>query len=67
MVRLLQEAELYQWYLGQALANPAICTGEASQWQLKTWFGERNGITRMEIIVRQAREAADEMRKLGHG
>ena len=52
---------LHQYYIGQALANPAICTGEANDYLLRRWFGERGGITRPEIIAKQAQEAADAM------
>lgn len=48
------------WLMGQALANPKLCTGEASQWQLRAWFGEhRTGITASEIVAKQAGDYAD--------
>lgn len=51
---------LRDWYAGQAMANPSICTGEAPSWQMVRWFGEHaNGITRPQIIARQALDFAD--------
>ena len=52
---------LRDWFAGQALANPTICTGAAPEYQLKVWFGGRCGITRPEIVAWQAREYADAM------
>lgn len=53
---------LRDWFAGQALSNPAITTGEASNWQLSVWFGEyRTGIARSEIIAKQAMCYADAM------
>lgn len=50
-------------FAGQALANCALCTGEARDWQIKAWFGERGGITREEIVAKQAYALADAMLK----
>lgn len=47
-----------EYFLGQALANPNICTGDAPDYQLRAWFGERTGITRAEIVAKQAAEYA---------
>jgi hypothetical protein len=52
---------LRDYFAGQALANPEICTGKAMEWQLRKWFGERTGITRVEIVAKQAYEYADAM------
>ncbi len=51
---------LRDWFAGQALGNPAICDGQASEWEMSVWFGKiRTGITRPEIIARQATNFAD--------
>jgi hypothetical protein len=50
---------LRQWYAGKALANPTLCTGQAAEWQLKAWFGDRGGVTREEIAAQQAFAYAD--------
>jgi hypothetical protein len=53
---------LRDWFAGQALANPAICNGDAQEWEIKRWFGpHRTGITRAEIVAKQAGEYADAM------
>lgn len=53
---------LRDWFAGKALANPTICTGSASEWELKSWFGpNRSNITREEIISKQAYRYADAM------
>lgn len=53
---------LRDWFAGQALANPAICTGEVANRTLDEWFGRyRANISRAEIVVRQALEYADAM------
>lgn len=44
-----------------ALQNSAICTGTASEWELRGWFKDRGGITRQEIAARQAFSYADAM------
>lgn len=49
---------LLDYYAGQALANPAICTGTAPDWQLKQWFGDRGGVMPWEIAAKQARAYA---------
>jgi hypothetical protein len=46
-------------FAGQALANAAICTGVANEWELKGWFGNQGGITRYQIAAKQALEYAD--------
>lgn len=61
---------LRDWFAGQALCNPNICTGTAHEYELRAWFGERNGVTREEILSRQAHNCADAMlaeRENGHG
>ena len=52
---------LRDWFAGQALANPAICTGTTPEWQLAKWFGNRTGVHREEIVAKQARVFADAM------
>lgn len=53
---------LRDWFAGQALANAAICTGQAHDWQVAAWFGpHRTGITRAEIAAKQAIQHADAM------
>lgn len=49
------------YFAGQALANAAICTGVAAEYELRTWFGDRCGITRYEIVAKQALKYADAM------
>jgi len=43
----------------QAMQNPAICTGQASEYDLADWFGGRAGIRREEIAAKQAARYAD--------
>jgi hypothetical protein len=52
---------LREWYAGKALSNPAICTGNAPEYELRAWFGGRGGISRAEIVSRQAFDFADAM------
>lgn len=52
---------LRDYFAGQALGNPAICTGSAPEWRLKAWFGDRAGIRPEEIVAKQARAYADAM------
>lgn len=52
---------LRDYFAGQALANGEICTGQAHEYYLKAWFGDRGGITREEIAVKQAYNYADAM------
>ncbi len=52
---------LRQWYAGQALANPTICTGTAPEWELERWFKGRIGIRRSAIVAAQAFDYADAM------
>ena len=60
--RLEHGISLRDWFAGQALANPAICNGDAQKWEIKRWFGpHRTGITRAEIVAKQAWEYADAM------
>ncbi len=54
---------LRDWFAGQALSNPAFCTGEAPDWQLRAWFGDRRNITKAEILSKQAFVSADAMLK----
>lgn len=52
---------LRDWFAGQALANSAICTGSAPNYELDRWFGGRGGITKAEIVALQAGQYADAM------
>lgn len=52
---------LRDWFAGMALSNPAICTGMATEYELRNWFGGRGGITQEEVAARQAIAAADAM------
>lgn len=52
---------LRDWFAGQAMANSAICTGTATQYELKQWFGDRVNITRAEIVAAQAHELSAAM------
>lgn len=56
-----QGMALRDWFAGQALSNPSICTGSAHEWQLREWFRDRSGITSFEIAAKQAGEYADAM------
>lgn len=49
---------LRDWLTGMALSNPAICTGTATENELRRWFGERAGITKSDIVAEQAHSAA---------
>lgn len=46
-----------------ALANSAICNGNATEPQLDRWFGESVRITREEIAALQAAEYAKQALK----
>lgn len=50
-------------FAASAMCNPKLVTGEAPDWQLKEWFGERSNITRQQIAARQAYEYAEAMCK----
>lgn len=50
---------LRQYYAAAALQNHLLCTGIVSEYQLRIWFGNKGGVTRAEIIARQALEHAD--------
>lgn len=53
---------LRDWFAGQALANRTICSGSEPEWQLSIWFGKySSGITRQQIVTRQAFAHADAM------
>jgi hypothetical protein len=52
---------LRDWFAGQALSNPAICTGKADEFWLRRWFRDRGGIMPWEIAAKQAGEYADAM------
>jgi hypothetical protein len=52
---------LHDYFAGQALSNPVICTGTAHEYELRRWFGERGGVTRYEIAAAQASDYADAM------
>jgi hypothetical protein len=61
----MDDDAMRDWFMGQALANPSICTGQASEAQLSIWFpGPGSGaITRFEIAAKQAERQADAMMK----
>lgn len=50
---------LREYYIGQVLANPSLCTGTAADWQLRLWFKDRGGVMPEEIAARQAISIAD--------
>lgn len=50
---------LRDWFAGQALANPQLCSGMVPDWQLKVWWPNRLDITKAEIAAKQAEEYAD--------
>lgn len=53
---------LRDYFAAQALANATICTGNAAEYDLTRWFGKyASGITRAQIVARQAGEYADAM------
>lgn len=53
---------LRDWFAGQALNNPTICTGMEPDWLLRKWFGEAaTNITKQRVVARQALEYADAM------
>ena len=54
---------LRDYYMAQALGNAAICTGDASPWELAVLFGKNNqgGITKQQIVAKQAASYADAM------
>jgi len=53
---------LLDYFAGQALANSAICTGKAEDYQIVNWFGDdAAGITRSKIVAAQADEYATTM------
>lgn len=56
-----QGMSLRDWFAGQALANPTICTGEAPDWQVRAWLGEISGVRREQIVAAQAHAYADAM------
>jgi hypothetical protein len=56
--------ELRDYLAAHALANAAICTGDAREYELKAWFGNRGGITREEIAAMQAYRYADALLRI---
>jgi hypothetical protein len=53
---------LRDWFAGQALSNPEICTGTAQEYDLRRWFGDtRTGIRAFEVAAKQAGDYADAM------
>jgi len=52
---------LRDYFKAAALQNNALCSGQADWWELKEWFGDRGGITRQEIVAKQAASYADAM------
>lgn len=52
-------------YAAAALSNPALCTGQAQDYEIRAWFGkDACGITRAQIVERQAHDYADAMMKV---
>ena len=51
---------LRDYFAGQALAG-GLCSGSEPEYQLKEWFGERMGVTKVEIVAKQAYAIADAM------
>ena len=48
------------WFVGQAMGNPAICTGIARGNDLDQWFGPHaTNVDRQQIAARQAVEFAN--------
>ena len=58
---------LRDWYMGQALANPEICTGHAPEYMLAKWFPDQTGISTADIAAKQAEAVADAMLKARAG
>jgi hypothetical protein len=56
-----QGMSLQDYYIGQALANPTLCTGNALEYELRAWFGDRGGITKYQIAAAQALAYANAM------
>lgn len=57
-----EDMTLRNYFAGQALSNPALCTGHVGAQQLQEWFGEgATGIPVAEIAARQAYACADAM------
>lgn len=57
-----QGMTMRDYFAGQALHNPELCPGVASDYDLKAMFGpDRNSITRSEIAAKQAYRIADAM------
>jgi hypothetical protein len=52
---------LRDYFAGQALANPTLCTGKADERDLQRWFGGRCGIERWEVAAKQAGDYAAAM------
>jgi hypothetical protein len=53
---------LRDYLAGQALSNPAVCSGAVLDSQLREWFGDTaTNITRGQIFSAQAYDVADAM------
>lgn len=52
---------LREWFAGQALSNPAICTGKASEYDLDRWFPRATSVDPFQIAAAQATAHADAM------
>lgn len=50
-------------FAASAMSNPKLVTGEALDWQLRVWFGDKQWYkaTREEIAARQAYEYSKAM------
>lgn len=56
---------LRDYFAAAALSNPALCTGQAQDYEIRAWFGkDACGITRAQIVERQAHDYADAMMKV---
>lgn len=56
-----QGMTLKDYFAAKALSNSVICTGSAASWELSEWFGNGSGITRQQIVAKQANSYADAM------
>jgi hypothetical protein len=51
--------KLRDYFAAATLGNPTLCSGSASEHDLRAWFGDRGGIRKEEIVARQAYRIAD--------
>lgn len=55
---------LRDYFAGQALANPEICNGKATDTELSAWFGKNRVVHKSEIVDAQAELYAEEMLRI---